>query len=170
MSVQSEESDYKGRRLVTVDGQKAFFSSDFSSDPSVGEFYRGELINGSNSEYYQINYQGKYCYGPRTIDQNTADGLKTAGSVFIIPDASNAAYMTSGTEKVGLKTYYKESFYLRNSTNDYGNTVIEFYFDGADGMELAYIKNGRQTTTIESISGTPRTDLLKLPEGFTQYN
>ena len=77
------------------------------------------------------------------------------------------AYMTSGTEKVGLKTYYKESFYLRNSTND---SVIEFYFDGADGMELAYIKNGRQTTTIESISGTPRTDLLKLPEGFTQYN
>ena len=76
------------------------------------------------------------------------------------------AYMTSGTEKVGLKTYYKESFYLRNSTND---SVIEFYFDGADGMELAYIKNGRQTTTIESISGTPRTDLLKLPEGFTQY-
>ena len=75
--------------------------------------------------------------------------------------------MTSGTEKVGLKTYYKESFYLRNSTND---TVIEFYFDGADGMELAYIKNGRQTTTIESISGTPRTDLLKLPEGFTQYS
>lgn len=75
--------------------------------------------------------------------------------------------MTSGTEKVGLKTYYKESFYLRNSTND---SVIEFYFDGADGMELAYIKNGRQTTTIESISGTPRTDLLKLPEGFTQYN
>ena len=74
--------------------------------------------------------------------------------------------MTSGTEKVGLKTYYKESFYLRNSTND---SVIEFYFDGADGMELAYIKNGRQTTTIESISGTPRTDLLKLPEGFTQY-
>ena len=75
--------------------------------------------------------------------------------------------MTSGTEKVGLKTYYKESFYLRNSTND---SVIEFYFDGADGMELAYIKNGRQTTTIESISGTPRTDLLKLPEGFTQYS
>lgn len=75
--------------------------------------------------------------------------------------------MTSGTEKVGLKTYYKESFYLRNSTND---SVIEFYFDGADGMELAYIKNGRQTTTIEFISGTPRTDLLKLPEGFTQYN
>lgn len=75
--------------------------------------------------------------------------------------------MTSGTEKVGLKTYYKESFYLRNSTND---SVIEFYFDGADGMELAYIKNGRQTTTIESISGTPRTDLLKLPEGFPQYN
>lgn len=74
--------------------------------------------------------------------------------------------MTSGTEKVGLKTYYKESFYLRNSTND---SVIEFYFDGADGMELAYIKNGRQTTTIESISGTPRTDLLKLPEGFPQY-
>ena len=74
--------------------------------------------------------------------------------------------MTSGTEKVGLKTYYKESFNLRNSTND---SVIEFYFDGADGMELAYIKNGRQTTTIESISGTPRTDLLKLPEGFTQY-
>ena len=78
--------------------------------------------------------------------------------------------MTFGTEKIGLKTYYKESFYLRNSTNDYGNTVIEFYFDGADGMELAYIKNGRQTTTIESISGTPRTDLLKLPEGFPQYN
>lgn len=75
--------------------------------------------------------------------------------------------MTSGTEKVGLKTYYKESFYLRNSTND---SVIEFYFDGADGMELAYIKNGRQTTTIESISGTPRTDLLKLPEGFLQYH
>ena len=75
--------------------------------------------------------------------------------------------MTFGTEKIGLKTYYKESFYLRNSTND---SVIEFYFDGADGMELAYIKNGRQTTTIESISGTPRTDLLKLPEGFTQYN
>ena len=75
--------------------------------------------------------------------------------------------MTFGTEKIGLKTYYKESFYLRNSTND---SVIEFYFDGADGMELAYIKNGRQTTTIESISGTPRTDLLKLPEGFPQYH
>lgn len=171
VSVQSyPESDYKERRLVTVDGQKAFFSNSFSSDPSIGEFYRGELINGSNSEYYQIDYQGKYCYGPRTIDQSRANDLKTAWSVFIIPDASNAAYMTSGTEKVGLKTYYKESFYLRNSTNDYGNnTVIEFYFDGADGMELAYIKNGRQTTTIESISGTPRTDLLKLPEGFPQY-
>lgn len=168
VSVQSyPESDYKERRLVTVDGQKAFFSNSFSSDPSIGEFYRGELINGSNSEYYQIDYQGKYCYGPRTIDQSTADNLKTAWSVFIIPDASNTAYMTSGTEKVGLKTYYKESFYLRNSTND---SVIEFYFDGADGMELAYIKNGRQTTTIESISGTPRTDLLKLPEGFTQYS
>ena len=167
VSVQSEESDYKGRRLVTVDGQKAFFSSDFSSDPSVGEFHRGELINGNNSEYYHIDYQGRYCWGPRTIDQSRANDLKTAGSVFIIPDASNTAYMTSGTEKVGLKTYYKESFYLKNSTND---SVIEFYFDGADGMELAYIKNGRETTTIESISGTPRTDLLKLPEGFPQYN
>lgn len=166
VSVQSEESDYKGRHLVTVDGQKAFFSCDFSSDPSVGEFYRGELINGSNSEYYHIDYKGRYCWGPRTIDQSRANDLKTAGSAFIIPDASNTAYMTSGTEKVGLKTYYKESFYLRNSTND---SVIEFYFDGADGMELAYIKNGRQTTTIESISGTPRTDLLKLPEGFPQY-
>lgn len=167
VSVQSEESDYKGRHLVTVDGQKAFFSCDFSSDPSVGEFYRGELINGSNSEYYHIDYQGRYCWGPRTIDQSRANDLKTAGSVFIIPDASNTAYMTSGTEKVGLKTYYKESFYLRNSTND---SVIEFYFDGGDGMKLAYIKNGRQTTTIESISGTPRTDLLKLPEGFPQYH
>lgn len=166
VSVQSEESDHKERRLVTVDGQKAFFSDSFSSDPSIGEFHRGELINGNNSEYYHIYYQERYCWGPRTIDQSRADNLKTAGSVFIIPDASNAAYMTSGTEKVGLKTYYKESFYLRNSTND---SVIEFYFDGADGMELAYIKNGRQTTTIESISGTPRTDLLKLPEGFPQY-
>lgn len=167
VSVQSETSDHKVRCLVTVDGQKAFFSSNLSSDPSIGEFHLGELINGSNSEYYQINYQGKYYHGPGTIDQSRANDLKTAGYAFIIPDASNAAYMTSGTEKVGLKTYYKESFYLRNSTND---SVIEFYFDGADGMELAYIKNGRQTTTIESISGTPRTDLLKLPEGFTQYS
>lgn len=166
VSVQSETSDHKVRCLVTVDGQKAFFSDSFSSDPSIGEFHRGELINGNNSEYYHIYYQERYCWGPRTIDQSRANDLKTAGSVFIIPDASNAAYMTSGTEKVGLKTYYKESFYLRNSTND---SVIEFYFDGADGMELAYIKNGRQTTTIESISGTPRTDLLKLPEGFPQY-
>ena len=170
VSVQSyPESDYKERRLVTVDGQKAFFSNSFSSDPSVGEFYRGELINGSNSEYYQIDYRGKYYHGPRTIDQSTADNLKTAWSVFIIPDASNAAYMTSGTEKVGLKTYYKECFYLRNSA-DSNHSVIEFYFDSANSMELAYIKNRSQTTTIESISGTLRTDLLKLPEGFTQYN
>lgn len=159
-------NDYTENRLVTVDGQKVFFANTPSSDTSVGEFYRGELINGSNSEYYHIDYKGRYCWGPRTIDQSRANDLKTAGSAFIIPDASNTAYMTSGTEKVGLKTYYKESFYLRNSTND---SVIEFYFDGADGMELAYIKNGRQTTTIESISGTPRTDLLKLPEGFPQY-
>lgn len=170
VSVQSETSDHKVRCLVTVDGQKAFFSSNFSSDPIIGEFHLGELINGSNSEYYQINYQGKYYHGPRTIDQSRADNLKIAEGAFIIPDASNTAYMTSGTEKVGLKTYYKECFYLKD-VNDYRNrNVIEFYFDGADSMELAYIKNGRQTTTIESISGTPRTDLLKLPEGFTQYS
>ena len=77
--------------------------------------------------------------------------------------------MTFGTEKIGLKTYYKECFYLRNSA-DSNHSVIEFYFDSTNSMELVYIKHRYQITTIESISGTPRTDLLKLPEGFTQYS
>lgn len=148
------------KMIGTVNGNRAYTarSSWWGSD----EITEGHLILGGTSDYYYINYQDKKCYGPQTIEKSQYDAYFTVGWCFVIPDASNTLYMTSGTEVDGLKSYYKENFHIRTSDGVY---TYSYYFDG---NKLAYIKiDNYNTVTIRSLSSAPNESLLKIPADVT---
>lgn len=158
LSIEWEYGDPQ-KVIATVDGTKAFAGRNNWYSETLTE---GNLILGDYNNYYSIDYFSQKCYGPQTIETIRGDSIRAAGGYLLIPDASNTRYMTSGTAKEGDTTYYKESFYIKNSSGSYR---YDYYFKDND---LKFIKIDSQTTTIkiEKISGVPDQNYLKIPDGF----
>ena len=83
--------------------------------------------------------------------------IRTAGGYFMIPSASSM-----GTSKVDGKEYYTEVF--QTGTTNHPDESYEYLFQG---NELVYMRHEGATIKVNEISGTPRTDLLKIPDGYT---
>lgn len=161
LSVESEYGEPK-KIIATVDGTKAFAGQNRWYWDETVTLTDGNLILGDYNNYYSINYYSKSCYGPQTIETIQGDSIRAAGGYLLIPDASNTRYMTSGTAKEGDTTYYKESFYIKNSSGPYR---YDYYFKDND---LKFIKVDSQESTIkiEKISSVPDQSYLKIPDGF----
>ena len=155
--------NYTGSVYYTLNGEKGYMASVDSgaTKPTYGTYVAGK------EEAYVINYNDKTYRDESYNAQSYLESIQTAGEWLYNPAVSGYASMTIGTYQEGSKTYYKESY--RPLKNYY--TTYDFIFDG---NKLVYIfkYGGTEKMKVVELSGTPRNDLLKLPDGYTEevYN
>lgn len=149
-----------GHIILTARGKEAFELGTNTLNPPDGS---GSYIDAVGNIY------GFYCLNKIYFKQGTTvenpqeeQNIRTAGGYFMIPSASNCYWYSMGTSKVDGKEYYTEVF--QTGTTNHPDESYEYLFQG---NELVYMRHGGATIKVNEISGTPRTDLLKIPDGYT---
>ena len=143
--------NYVDRIRCTVNGEKGYRESYIGGTLDNGQYVAGK------DEVYDINFSNK-TYTKNDYDDGSS--IWNVGGWLYNPATSGYRSMTIGSYQEGIKTYYKESF------RAFDHSTYDFIFDGTT---LKYIIRDKYSKVeIVELTGTPRNDLLKLPDGFTE--
>ena len=148
----------QGHRICTVKGPEAYYAITESGSTFIESGYYIDKL-GNDYSFSDWGHQYNQDTEPNPYQVNW---IRTAGGYFMIPRASNCYWYSMGTSKVDGKEYYTEVF--QTGTTNHPDESYEYLFQG---NELVYMRHGGATIKVNEISGTPRTDLLKIPDGYT---